>query len=86
MEVKSGNMRTSDILRTAQMNHQFLMKKLSSREGKELAGLWVAVANKHIVADSSRRKALAKIKGVQPERAKILIVHIPKHRHLSLSF
>lgn len=78
--------RMKEILKTAQVNHQFLMKKLSSREGRNLAGMWVAVARNSIVSDSSRSKVLQKIKEVQSERAKVLVVQVPKHRHFSLSF
>lgn len=78
--------RMSDILKTAQLNHQFLIRKLSSREGRSLAGLWVAVARNSMVSDSSRSKVLQKIREVQSERAKVLVVQVPKHRHLSLRF
>lgn len=82
IEVKKMN----DMLKTAQINHQFLIKKLASKEGKDYPGRWVAVAKNRIISDTSRNKVITKIKKIQSERGKALIVQVPKYKHLSLSF
>ena len=82
MESKQMN----DVLKVAQLNHQFLVKQLSSKKGSDYSGKWVAVAKRKIVAENSRNRALSKIKEIETERNKILLVQIPKYKNLSLSF
>lgn len=76
----------NEVMRTAQINHNFLVKRLSSSEGHTFLGKWVAVAHRHIYTSGSLAAAMRGIKKIEPDRTKVLLVHIPKYKHRSLAF
>lgn len=81
-----GGPKMNEVLKTAQMNHDFLVKKLESKQGARLTGKWIAVARRKICVSASITGALRAMKSTEPDRSRILLAHIPSQRHRSLAF
>ena len=76
----------TEVMKTAQANHNFLVRKLESKDGKKLTGRWVAVAHRKICTASSLSSALKAMKNIEPDKEKVLLAYIPLHKHISLAF
>lgn len=76
----------NEVMRTAQINHNFLVRKLASKDGRKLTGRWVAVAHRKICTAGSISSALKAMKKIEPDKEKVLLAYIPLHKHISLAF
>lgn len=76
----------NEVMRTAQINHNFLVRKLASKDGRKLTGRWVAVAHRKICTASTLPSALKAMKKIEPDKEKVLLAYIPLHKHISLAF
>jgi hypothetical protein len=74
------------ILEINENNHNFLIKNLKSNKGDRLVGKWVAVAKNKIFSSSNYEDVIEKIKKIETNREKILILKVPKNNTFNISF